>query len=73
MKITRSGWMAGALVALTLSAAVAGAQTAPANQAADVDKLVELLRQDVRAQKADIIGKTMAFDATQAAAFWPIY
>jgi hypothetical protein len=40
---------------------------------ADVDKLVELMRKDVRAQKADIVGKTMAFDAAQAAAFWPLY
>jgi hypothetical protein len=40
---------------------------------ADVDKLVELMRKDVRAQKADIVGKTMSFDAAQAAAFWPLY
>jgi hypothetical protein len=31
------------------------------------------MRKDVRAGKADILGKTMALDATQAAAFWPIY
>ena len=39
----------------------------------DIDKLVEVMRKDVRAEKADIISKTMAFDATQAAAFWPVY
>lgn len=44
-----------------------------AQKRADLDKLVELMRQDVRSQKADIIGKTMAFDAAQAAAFWPVY
>ncbi len=44
-----------------------------AKQRADLDKLVELMRKDVRGQKADIIGKTMAFDAAQAAAFWPVY
>ena len=33
----------------------------------------EALRKDVRAQKSDIISKTMNFDATQAAAFWPVY
>lgn len=44
-----------------------------AQQRADLEKLVELLRKDVRAQKADIVGKTMAFDSTQAAAFWPVY
>jgi len=31
------------------------------------------MRKDVRAQKADIVGKTMSFDAAQAAAFWPLY
>jgi hypothetical protein len=51
------------------------AQTAPAGQAkaADIDKIIELVRKDVRAEKADIIGKTMKLDAAQAAAFWPIY
>jgi hypothetical protein len=44
-----------------------------AKNAADVDKLVDLLRKDVRAQKADIVAKTMSLDATQAAAFWPVY
>ncbi len=53
-------------------APAAGAQT-PAAAAADLDKLVELLRKDVRAQKSEIITKTMKFDAPQAAAFWPVY
>lgn len=57
--------------------AVAGAyaQTKPAGDAktVDTDKLIELMRKDVRAGKADIIGKTMQLDATQAAAFWPVY
>jgi len=44
-----------------------------AKNAADTDKLVDLLRKDVRAQKADIVSKTMSLDATQAAAFWPVY
>ena len=44
-----------------------------AQKRAEMDKLVELMRKDVRAQKADIVGKTMAFDAAQAAAFWPVY
>ena len=73
MKMTRSGWTAGAMVALLVSTAPAWAQTATAKQGDDVDKLVDLLRQDVRSQKADIIAKTMSFDATQAAAFWPVY
>ena len=44
-----------------------------AQKRAEMDKLVELMRKDVRGQKADIVGKTMAFDAAQAAAFWPVY
>ena len=63
-----------------LSAAAGLAQTAPAQAApdaakvrADVDKAIDSLRKDVRAGKADILGKTMALDSTQAAAFWPIY
>ena len=38
-----------------------------------MDKAVEALRKDARAGKADIVGKTMALDSTQAAAFWPLY
>ena len=74
--------MRHAIVALAAAvvigvAAAGGAQTsaappAPAKQA-DTDRLVELLRKDIRAEKADIVAKTMNFDATQAAAFWPIY
>ena len=63
-----------------LSAGAAYAQSAPAKAApdaakvrADNDKAVEALRKDVKAGKADILGKTMALDSTQAAAFWPIY
>ena len=31
------------------------------------------MRKDARATKADILGKTLALDSTQAAAFWPVY
>ena len=34
---------------------------------------LETLRKDARAGKADILGKTMALDSKQAAAFWPVY
>jgi len=70
-----------AAVAVTmLSAVLAAAQTAPAKAPADpakvradIDKAVEAMRKDARAGKAEILGKTMALDSTQAAAFWPIY
>jgi hypothetical protein len=77
---------AAAAVAVTmLSAGFAAAQTAtakpatakapadPAQVRAEIDKAVETLRKDARAGKADILGKTMQLDATQAAAFWPLY
>jgi uncharacterized FlgJ-related protein len=54
-------------------ASFAAAQAAKAAPPADVDKLIELLRKDVRTGKADILAKTMALDATQSAAFWPVY
>src|SRR5262245_44657265 len=65
----------GLVLALALPAAArAQASTAKApDKAPDIDQLIELLRKDVRAGKADIIGKTMNFDSTQAAAFWPVY
>ncbi len=76
---------AAAAVAVTmLSAGVAAAQTAaakpaakapadPAQVRAEIDKAIEAMRKDARAGKADILGKTMQLDATQAATFWPLY
>jgi len=77
---------AAAAVAVTmLSAGFAAAQTAaakpattkapadPAKVRAEIDQAIETLRKDVRAGKADILGKTMQLDAAQAAAFWPLY
>jgi hypothetical protein len=72
-------FLIAAAVAVLLPAGAALAQTtkpAPADPAkvrAEIDKAVEVLRKDARAGKADILGKTMALDSTQAAAFWPIY
>jgi hypothetical protein len=39
----------------------------------NVQEYVELLRSDVRHQKAEIMGAVMQLDADQAAKFWPIY
>jgi hypothetical protein len=58
---------------LAPSLAHAQAAAKPEAKAADVDKLVELVRKDVRAEKADIMAKTMKLDAAQATAFWPVY
>ncbi len=64
-----------ALAVLFLAAGPLLAQTAddPAKVRADIDKAIEALRKDARAGKAEILGKTMALDSTQAAVFWPIY
>ena len=75
---------AAAVAVAMLSAGLAAAQTPPAKARpsaaadpaqvrADNDKAVEALRKDARAGKADILGKTMALDSTQAAVFWPLY
>lgn len=72
MKKTRIVLALAAALALT-GASFAAAQGKQAAASADVDQLIQLLRQDVRASKADILGKTMGLDSTQSAAFWPIY
>ena len=54
-------------------ASFATAQAAATAAPADVDRLIDLLRQDIRAGKADILAKTMELDAPQSAAFWPVY
>jgi len=71
---------AAAVAALVLFAGPLAAQTAaakapadPAKVRAEIDKAIETMRKDARASKADILGKTMALDSTQAAAFWPLY
>lgn len=66
---------AAVVAALILLAGPLAAQTAPdpAKVRAEIDKAIEVMRKDARAGKADILGKTMEFDAAQAAAFWPIY
>ncbi len=78
--MTKKLSFATAVVVLGLVAAASAApQAKPASPAAkaptqaDVDKLVELLRKDVRAQKSDILAKTMTLDAAQSATFWPLY
>ena len=75
---------AAAVAVIMMSAGVAAAQAAaakpaskapadPAQVRAEIDKAIEAMRKDARAGKADILGKTMQLDATQAAAFWPLY
>jgi hypothetical protein len=66
---------AGPVLAQTAPAQAPAAKAAqdPAKVRADIDKALDELRKEGRAGKADILGKTMALDSTQAAAFWPVY
>jgi len=68
-----------AALSLTLVTAVGLAQaqtpagTKPQSADAATDAAIEQLRKDARADKSAIIGGTMEFTATEAAAFWPLY
>jgi hypothetical protein len=73
----KTPFAAVALVALSTGLAAAQTPAAAPSDAAkareEIDKAVESMRKDARATKADILGKTLALDTTQAAAFWPVY
>jgi hypothetical protein len=55
--------------------AVKPAATSPAgaNQKTNIQAYIQLLRSDVRQQKAEIMGSVMMLSAADAAKFWPIY
>ncbi|HKN74015.1 MAG TPA: hypothetical protein VJW94_02465 [Candidatus Acidoferrum sp.] len=55
--------------------AVKPATTSPAaaNQKTNIQAYIQLLRSDVRQQKAEIMGSVMQLSAADAAKFWPIY
>ena len=64
------------LAAFVLTAAALAAAPAPDHhegEEQDVQGLIELMRKDVRGEKADIVAKTMELDAEEAALFWPVY
>ena len=73
MKKSLAGMTLGAFV---LSAAALAAAPAPDHhegEEQDTEQLIELMRKDVRAEKADIVAKTMELNAEEAALFWPLY
>jgi hypothetical protein len=43
------------------------------NQQPSIDSAIEVVRADMRAERATIIGTVMDFSEKDAAAFWPIY
>ena len=51
----------------------AGTSTATDNQKTNIQAYIQLLRLDVRQQKAEIMGSIMLLSAADAAKFWPIY
>ena len=64
-------WRALVLVAVLSSPAAAQTVEVKAKPLTDTD--VQLIRQDVQAQKNQIIADTMTFSESEAAAFWPVY
>jgi hypothetical protein len=42
-------------------------------QQKNVDEYIELLRSNVRQEKAQVLGAVLKLDATDAAKFWPVY
>jgi hypothetical protein len=60
-------------VALLSSSALAQVQTMVVETRPLTDADIRMLRQDIQAQKNQIITDNMQFTATEAAAFWPVY
>jgi len=61
------------LAILLLNAGVGVAQVTHVTVIPLTDSDIKLLRQDIQADKDDIIKHTMQFSEAEAAAFWPIY
>jgi hypothetical protein len=63
-----------ALVAQTKTPAPAKpVATAQTPEELNLEEYIRLLREDVSAEKAKLLGAVMQFDAEDAAKFWPIY
>src|ERR1700758_3165123 len=79
MKKHKAAWMVFVVLLVLLSplfAPAAGAQDTP--QAVNPDNkniqaYIELLRSDLRQQKAEAMGAVMQLSAADAAKFWPVY
>jgi hypothetical protein len=86
MKFLNRGWLLTLLILPMLAVSPCRAQTktqtakssAPASPEAAAKKknmqaYIDLLRKDVRQQKAEIMGSVMVLSAEDATKFWPIY
>lgn len=65
----------GVMAFLLAGVVSASAQTAAAQQPApqNVDEYIQLVRTGVQKDKAQVIGAALELDASEAAAFWPVY
>jgi len=64
---------AGVLALLSLATAGAVSLSAQGTAQDSLTQAIELMRSDVRANKADLIGRALALPDSQAAVFWPMY
>ena len=65
--------IAGLVALLSLSSAGAVSLSAQQGAQDSITQAIELMRSDVRANKADLIGRALALPDSQAAVFWPMY
>ena len=85
MKMNKTAWILALATLALVPAARAQASTHPTQTAMEADALsksdaqkniqeyIELMRSDVRQQKAETLALVMQLSATDAAKFWPIY
>jgi len=70
----RATWAAAVLAATVVGAPPpVAAQTPATTEDTNLTAYMELLRSDVRAQKAAILTQLMGLTETEDAAFWPVY
>ena len=82
MKKQTAAWILALALLLFIPGASAQDKTQPAKTGApasanaqkkNIQEYIELLRSDVRQQKAEMMGAVMQLSAADAAKFWPIY
>ena len=65
--------IAGLLALLSLTSAGAVSLRAQGTNQDSLTNAIEMMRTDVRANKADLIGRALALPDSQAKIFWPMY
>lgn len=72
LKLVPGGWSQSEVQPKT-AGKQGGTSPAADNQKTNIQAYIQLLRSDVRQQKAEIMGSVMMLSAADAAKFWPIY